>query len=219
MTWMRAAAVAAMLGGCSAVQAQTAQSGGAPGSLAEASSFFKAPRLDGCALTLEELLKGKSSALRGRWIMRKGPGEMGLAAAGRVEMLPLPQRTGDVVSLDFRNGRLVADSPVLGFLPVAVQDRAPPEPGTGLRAASVGRGDLPDSAEVFLDEIALGPLPCGPEQLLRLNMQASPDTGTGDVLRQEYRLYLIDQSRISGIYRETGAAGRLERGLVTLWRR
>lgn len=219
MTVLRAFAVAALLGGGPAVQAQTVQGGAAPGSLAEASSFFKAPPLDGCRITLEELVKGGAAALRGRWILRKGPGEMGLVAAGRVEMLPMPQRTGDVVSLGFRNGRLVAGFPALGFLPAAVRDRAPPEPGSGLRAKSAGRGDLPEDAEVFLDETALGPLPCGPEQLLQLKFRASQDTGTGEVRRHEYRLFLVDQSRLSGTYRETAAPGRLERGLVTLVRR
>ncbi|UWQ35965.1 hypothetical protein K3552_10530 [Leisingera aquaemixtae] len=219
MTWLRAFVLAVLLGSSPAAEAQTADAARSPGSLAEASGFFKAPPLDGCTLTLEELVKGKSSALRGRWIMKKGPGEMGLVAAGRVEMQPMPQRSGEILSLDFRNGRLVAGSPVLGFMPVAVEDRAPPAPGSGLRAESAGRGDLPDDAEVFLDEIALGPLPCGPDQLLRLNIQAQQDTGTGHVLQQTYRLFLIDQSRMSGTYSETGAPGRIERGLVTLERR
>ncbi|WP_260000201.1 hypothetical protein [Leisingera caerulea] len=225
MTGLRAIVLAVLLGSSPAAQAQEqepsqgAGSAKSPGSLAEASGFFKAPPIDGCTITLEELVKGKSSALRGRWTLRKGPGEMGLVSAGRVEMLPVPQRSGEILSLDFRNGRLMAGSPVLGFMPVAVEDRAPPAPGSGLRAESAGRGDLPDDAEVFLDEIALGPLACGPDQLLRLNIAGAQDSGTGHVLRQDYRLFLVDQSRLSGTYSETGAAGRFERGLVTLERR
>lgn len=223
MTWLRAIALAVLLGCPPAAQAQaqaqTAESARSPRSLAEASGFFKAPPIDGCAITLEELVKGKSGALRGRWILRKGPGEIGLVSAGRVEMQPVPQRSGEILTLDFRNGRLMAGSPVLGFMPVAVEDRAPPAPGSGLRAESAGRGDLPDDAEVFLDEVALGPLACGPDQLLRLNIAGAQDSGTGHVLRQDYRLFLVDQSRLSGTYSETGAAGRIERGLVTLERR
>lgn len=219
MTYLRALAVAALLGSSPAAEAQTAKSNTAPGSLAEASSFFKATRLDGCSIALEDLIKGGSEALRGQWIVQKGPGETGVNTGGRIEMLPLPQRTGEVLRLAFRNGRLVADSAALGFLPVGVEDRAPLKPGTGLRAESVGRGDLADGTEVYLDELALGPLPCGADQLLRLNLGAEQDTGTGAALRQDIRLFLIDQSRMSGTYRETGPGGRLERGLITLLRR
>ncbi|MBY6065253.1 hypothetical protein KUW17_00730 [Leisingera aquaemixtae] len=214
MVWFRVLAAAAMMGGSPAVLAQTA-----PGSLAEASGFFKAPPLDGCTITIEDLVKGGSEALRGQWIVQKGPGETGLAAGGRIEMQPLPQRTGELLRLGFRNGRLVADSAVLGIMPIGVQDRAPVQPGTGLRAESVGRGDLADGTEVYLDQLALGALPCGADQLLRLNLRAERDTGTGEALRQDIRLFLIDQSRMSGTYRETGPGGRLERGLITLLRR
>ncbi|MCB4454528.1 hypothetical protein [Leisingera sp. McT4-56] len=214
MVWFRVLAAAAMMGGSPAVLAQTA-----PGSLAEASGFFKAPPLDGCKITVEDLVKGGSEALRGQWIVQKGPGETGLAAGGRIEMQPLPQRTGELLRLGFRNGRLVADSAVLGIMPIGVQDRAPVQPGTGLRAESVGRGDLADGTEVYLDQLAPGALPCGADQLLRLNLRAERDTGTGEALRQDIRLFLIDQSRMSGTYRETGPGGRLERGLITLLRR
>lgn len=214
MVWFRVLAAAAMMGGSPAVLAQTA-----PGSLAEASGFFKAPPLDGCTITIEDLVKGGSEALRGQWIVQKGPGETGLAAGGRIEMQPLPQRTGELLRLGFRNGRLVADSAVLGIMPIGVQDRAPVQPGTGLRAESVGRGDLADGTEVYLDQLALGALPCGADQLLRLNLRAERDTGTGEALQQDIRLFLIDQSRMSGTYRETGPGGRLERGLITLLRR
>ncbi|WP_254604130.1 hypothetical protein [Leisingera sp. ANG59] len=219
MTCLHVLAVAALLGASSAAEAQTVQSNTVPGSLAEASSFFKAPRLDGCRISLEELIKGGSQSLRGQWIVQKGPGEIALDTGGRIEMVPLPQRTGDVERLGFRNGRLVADSAALGFLPIGVEDRAPLKPGTGLRAESAGRGDLPDATEVFLDDLALGALPCGADQLLRLNLLAERDSGTGEVLRQDIRLFLIDQSRMSGTYRETGPGGRLERGLITLLRR
>lgn len=214
MVWFRVLAAAAMMGGSPAVLAQIA-----PGSLAEASGFFKAPPLDGCTITVEDLVKGGSEALRGQWIVQKGPGETGLAAGGRIEMQPLPQRTGELLRLGFRNGRLVADSAVLGIMPIGVQDRAPVQPGTGLRVESVGRGDLADGTEVYLDQLALGALPCGADQLLRLNLRAERDTGTGEALRQDIRLFLIDQSRMSGTYRETGPGGRLERGLITLLRR
>ncbi|KIC29861.1 hypothetical protein [Leisingera sp. ANG-M6] len=219
MTIWRALAVAALLGASPAAEAQTEQSNAAPGSLAEASSFFKAPPLDGCRISIDDLIKGGSQALRGQWVVQKGPGETGLTAGGRIEMVALPQRSGEVLRLGFRNGRLVADSAALGFLPIGVEDRAPLKPGTGLRAESVGRGDLPDGTEVFLDELALGALPCGADQLLRLNLQAERDSGTGEELRQDIRLFLIDQGRMSGTYRETGPAGRLERGLITLMRR
>ncbi|MEW2911658.1 hypothetical protein [Leisingera sp. JC11] len=214
MIWRRALAVAVLLGAAPLALAQTA-----PGSLAEASSFFKAPPLDGCRISLEELIKGGSAALRGQWVVQKGPGEIAQAAGGRIEMVPLPQRTGEVLLLGFRNGRLVADSAALGFLPIGVEDRAPVKPGTGLRAESVGRGDLADGTEVFLDELALGALSCGADQLLRLNLLAERDSGTGEALRQDIRLFLVDQSRMSGTYRETGPGGRLERGLITLLRR
>ena len=55
--------------------------------------------------------------------------------------------------------------------------------------------------------------------LLRLNLLAERDSGTGEVLRQDIRLFLVDQGRMSGTYRETGPGGRLERGLITLLRR
>ncbi|MBY6137950.1 hypothetical protein KUV26_00695 [Leisingera daeponensis] len=213
----QALAVAAFLSGSSGVLAQTVQT--APGSLAEASSFFKAPRLDGCTVPLEDLAKGGAQALRGQWVVQKGPGEAGLAAGGRIEMVPLPQRTGEVLSLRFRNGRLVADSAALGFLPIGVEDRAPLKPGTGLRAESVGRGDLAEGTEVYLDELTLGALPCGADRMLRLNLLAERESGTGKVLRQDIRLFLVDQGRMSGTYRETGPGGRLERGLITLLRR
>lgn len=219
MTLLRALVLAALLGNAPAAEAQTAQSNTAPGSLAEASSFFKAPPLDGCRVSIDDLIKGGSQALRGQWIVQKGPGEIALNTGGRIEMVPLPQRTGDVLRLGFRNGRLVADSAALGFLPIGVEDRAPLKPGTGLRAESAGRGDLPDDTEVFLDELALGALPCSADQLLRLNLLAERDSGTGEVLRQDIRLFLIDQGRMSGTYRETGPGGRLERGLITLLRR
>ncbi|KIC39404.1 hypothetical protein [Leisingera sp. ANG-M7] len=219
MTFLRALALAALLGGSPAAEAQTAQSNTAPGSLAEASSFFKAPPLDGCRISIDELIKGGSQALRGQWIVQKGPGEISLNTGGRIEMVPLPQRTGDLLRLGFRGGRLVADSAALGFLPIGVENRAPLKPGTGLRADSVGRGDLADGAEVFLDELALGALPCGADQLLRLNLLAERDSGTGEALRQDIRLFLVDQGRMSGTYRETGPGGRLERGLITLLRR
>ncbi|MDC0657100.1 hypothetical protein N6L27_03735 [Leisingera sp. SS27] len=214
MTFLRALVAAAVLGIAPAVQAQTA-----PGSLAEASSFFKAPPLDGCRISIDDLIKGGSQALRGQWIVQKGPGEISLKTGGRIEMVPLPQRTGDLLRLSFRNGRLVADSATLGFLPIGVEDRAPLKPGTGLRAESAGRGDLPDDTEVFLDELALGALPCGADQLLRLNLLAERDSGTGEMLRQDIRLFLVDQGRMSGTYRETWPGGRLERGLITLLRR
>ncbi|NVK15410.1 MAG: hypothetical protein HWE35_14670 [Rhodobacteraceae bacterium] len=219
MTFLRALALAALLGGSPAAEAQTAQSNTAPGSLAEASSFFKAPPLDGCRISIDELIKGGSQALRGQWIVQKGPGEISLNTGGRIEMVPLPQRTGDLLRLGFRGGRLVADSAALGFLPIGVENRAPLKPGTGLRADSVGRGDLADGAEVFLDELALGALPCGADQLLRLNLLAERDSGTGEMLRHDIRLFLVDQGRMSGTYRETGPGGRLERGLITLLRR
>ncbi|OBY24999.1 hypothetical protein [Leisingera sp. JC1] len=219
MTLLRALVMAALLGGAPVAEAQTAQSNTAPGSLAEASSFFKAPPLDGCRISIDDLIKGGSQALRGQWIVQKGPGEISLNTGGRIEMVPLPQRTGDVLRLGFRNGRLVADSAALGFLPIGVEDRAYLKPGTGLRAESVGRGDLADGAEVFLDELALGALPCGADQLLRLNLLAERDSGTGEALRQDIRLFLVDQGRMSGTYRETGPGGRLERGLITLLRR
>ncbi|UWQ80619.1 hypothetical protein K3725_06345 [Leisingera sp. S132] len=219
MTFLRALALAALLGGSPAAEAQTAQGNTAPGSLAEASSFFKAPPLDGCRISIDDLIKGGSQALRGQWIVQKGPGEISLNTGGRIEMVPLPQRTGDVLRLGFRGGRLVADSAALGFLPVGVEDRAPLKPGTGLRADSAGRGDLAEGTEVFLDELALGALPCGADQLLRLNLLAERDSGTGEVLRQDIRLFLVDQGRMSGTYRETGPGGRLERGLITLLRR
>lgn len=212
----QALVVAAFLGGSSAVLAQTAPK--APGSLAEASNFFKAPPIDGCNITLDALVKGGSHALRGQWILRTGPGEIAVRAAGRIAMEPLPQRSGDVVGLTFRNGRLVADSPVSGMLPFAVQDRAPPKPGSGLRAVSVGRGDLPEDTEVFLDELVLGALPCGPDQLLQLILQARQDSGTGEARQLYYRLFLIDAERMSGTYSISGPAGQLERGLVTLER-
>lgn len=222
MIRFQALAVAAFLGGSSAGLAQSEQTAqtaqAAPGSLAAASSFFKAPPVDGCKITLEELVKGGAHALRGQWILRLGPGEIGLRTAGRIDMQPLPQRSGEVVALAFRNGRLVADSPVAGMLPLTVQDRAPPEPGSGLRAAGAGRGDLPDDAEVFLDELALGDLPCGPEQLLQLRLTAVQDSGTGETRQLRYRLFLIDAARLSGTYSITGPAGRLERGLATLER-
>lgn len=221
----QALVVAAVLGGSSAGLAQTAETAPsaqtvqtAPGSLAEASSFFKAPALDGCRIPLEDLVKGGAQALRGQWILRKGPGEMAVPAAGRIHMEPMPQRSGELVNLTFRNGRLVVDSPVAGMLPISVRDRAPPEPGSGLRAASVGRGDLPEGAEVFLDEVAIGRLPCGPDQLLQLRLQAALDTATPEPRRADYRLFLIDATRISGTYRETGPAGHITRGLVTLER-
>ncbi len=214
MTFLRALVAAAVLGSAPAVQAQTA-----PGSLAEASSFFEAPPLDGCRISIDDLIKGGSQALRGQWIVQKGPGEISLNTGGRIEMVPLPQRTGDLLRLSFRNGRLVADSATLGFLPIGVEDRAPLKPGTGLRAESAGRGDLPDDTEVFLDELALGALPCGADQLLRLNLLAERDSGTGEMLRQDIRLFLVDQGRMSGTYRETGPGGRLERGVITLLRR
>ncbi|MBY6054942.1 hypothetical protein KUV33_00695 [Leisingera daeponensis] len=213
----QALAVAAFLSGSSGVLSQTVQT--APGSLAEASSFFKAPRLDGCTVPLEDLVKGGAQALRGQWVVQKGPGEAGLAAGGRIEMVPLPQRTGEVLSLQFRNGRLVADSAALGFMPIGVEDRAPLKPGAGLRAESVGRGDLAEGTEVYLDELTLGALPCGADRMLRLNLLAERESGTGEVLRQDIRLFLVDQGRMSGTYRETGPGGRLERGLITLLRR
>ena len=219
MRWYLALAFAALMGGSIAAQAQATQDDTTPGSLAEASSFFKAPRLNGCSIPLEDLVKGGSAGLRGQWIVQKGPGEMSTAVGGRIEMVPLPQRSGDTLSLRFRNGRLVADSPVLGLIGISVQDRGPLKPGTGLRAESVGRGDLPDDAEVFLDEVSLGPLPCGADQLIRLALLAERPTGTGEVLRQEVRLFLIDETRMSGTYIETGPGGRMERGFITLMRR
>ncbi|WP_424976828.1 hypothetical protein [Leisingera sp. S232] len=212
-------AVAVLLAGSVSAQAQTDQAQTAPGSLAEASSFFKAPRLDGCTISLEDLVNGGSEALRGQWTVLKGPGEIGLSVGGRITMEPLLQRGGEVLRLGFRNRRLVADSPVLGVLPIGVLDRAPVKPGTGLRAESVGRGDLAEGTEVFLDELTLGVLPCGTDQLLRLNLLAERETGTGELQRQDIRLFLIDQSRLSGTYRETGPGGQLERGLITLRRR
>lgn len=219
MRWFLALALAALIGGPVAVQAQVAQDNSTPGSLAEASSFFKAPPLSGCSIALDDLINGGSAGLRGQWILQKGPGEMSTAVGGRIEMVPLPQRSGDTLSLRFRNGRLVADSPVLGLIPISVQDRGPLKPGTGLRAESVGRGDLPDDTEVFFDEVTLGPLPCGADQLIRLILLAERPTGTGEALRQEMRLFLIDQKRMSGTYHETGPGGRMERGFITLMRR
>ncbi|MFV1593638.1 hypothetical protein VWZ88_14390 [Phaeobacter sp. JH20_36] len=222
MSWFQAWGSVVLLGGlvaASGAVAQSDQAAKAPGSLAEASSFFKAPPLDGCRIAFDDLIKGGSKALRGQWFVQKGPGETGLPVGGRVDMQPLPQRAGEVLTLRFRNGRLVADSAVSGVIPIGVLDRAPPEPGTGLRAESVGRGDLADGAEVFLDELGVGRLPCGVEQMLQLRLQSERDTGTGDVLRQDIRLFLIDQTRMSGTYRETGPGGRLERGVISLMRR